>query len=542
MSPRLPTPGSDSGNWGEILNEFLSEAHDSTGEIKNDSIGTDKLQAGSITVQKLANVGEAGGPALIDDDGDVLDATGGKLLSQSNATSIYQTIQKTLAIQLLGGTRLWEIGNVPANDTPSTSIQAPGAGFAANNHGTPPIANGILVPPLRKGTTLAVDTENDPHYAHAAVSKRSFGSAYPDYFFALPDTMIAGGSQNKRWDYAVSFIVSGTSFAVRFKVYNTTERYRIKINGRHLTADPEELTGLTAGNIRDLIFTFPTDDIREIEINGAPSYAFAGVWIEPTATLRRSAPHLKLGLTGDSHSAGAAAGFGQSFHSWMANELGMNPVNLALGGSGFLTGASAEINRVPDVLYARPDVLLVGGGYNDLNSSPTYQTMYSAVSDCLAAYKEGLPNTLIIVLGPWLDNSNYSATTFTVINEAKKAAAAQFGLPFIDFLDPYQESDTNPVAYTNDGNHEQGQLYTYQNQKWMTMMRFGTTGAWPGTTRMMLGSWILGTGDAGHLTGYGNADTMVSDDGIHMNAYGHKFTGLALAAEVRRVARKILDS
>ncbi len=35
MAPRLPTPGSDAGNWGEILNEFLLQSHHGDGSLKN---------------------------------------------------------------------------------------------------------------------------------------------------------------------------------------------------------------------------------------------------------------------------------------------------------------------------------------------------------------------------------------------------------------------------------------------------------------------------------------------------------------------------
>ena len=40
--PRLPIPGSDSGTWGEILNEYLSAAHDSDGSIKDVGVVADK--------------------------------------------------------------------------------------------------------------------------------------------------------------------------------------------------------------------------------------------------------------------------------------------------------------------------------------------------------------------------------------------------------------------------------------------------------------------------------------------------------------------
>ena len=40
---RLPIPGSDEGNWGKILNEYLSQAHNSNGTIKAGVISTANL-------------------------------------------------------------------------------------------------------------------------------------------------------------------------------------------------------------------------------------------------------------------------------------------------------------------------------------------------------------------------------------------------------------------------------------------------------------------------------------------------------------------
>ncbi len=36
---RLPIPGSDSGNWGEVLNNYLSIEHNSDGTQKTVSVG-----------------------------------------------------------------------------------------------------------------------------------------------------------------------------------------------------------------------------------------------------------------------------------------------------------------------------------------------------------------------------------------------------------------------------------------------------------------------------------------------------------------------
>ena len=40
---RLPTPGGDEGNWGQILNDYLSAAHKSDGTLKDGVITTTNL-------------------------------------------------------------------------------------------------------------------------------------------------------------------------------------------------------------------------------------------------------------------------------------------------------------------------------------------------------------------------------------------------------------------------------------------------------------------------------------------------------------------
>ncbi len=50
---RLPVPGSDSGTWGQVLNDYLSVAHDNDGSIKAGAVDTSALQDGSISAAKL---------------------------------------------------------------------------------------------------------------------------------------------------------------------------------------------------------------------------------------------------------------------------------------------------------------------------------------------------------------------------------------------------------------------------------------------------------------------------------------------------------
>lgn len=46
---RLPIPGSDNDTWGDILNDYLSQAHNSDGSLKTNSVNASQLQSGSIS-------------------------------------------------------------------------------------------------------------------------------------------------------------------------------------------------------------------------------------------------------------------------------------------------------------------------------------------------------------------------------------------------------------------------------------------------------------------------------------------------------------
>lgn len=51
---RLPEPGGDSGQWGDVLNDYLQVSHNPDGSLKNSSVSGAALQDGVITVAKIA--------------------------------------------------------------------------------------------------------------------------------------------------------------------------------------------------------------------------------------------------------------------------------------------------------------------------------------------------------------------------------------------------------------------------------------------------------------------------------------------------------
>ncbi|USN96173.1 MAG: hypothetical protein H6797_03785 [Candidatus Nomurabacteria bacterium] len=78
---RLPTPGGDSGNWGTILNTFLSQVHASDGTLKTDSVTSDAIAPNAVTTAAIAPAAitvETLAPNTIDDtviaDGSITNA------------------------------------------------------------------------------------------------------------------------------------------------------------------------------------------------------------------------------------------------------------------------------------------------------------------------------------------------------------------------------------------------------------------------------------------------------------------------------------
>lgn len=52
---RLPTPGADAGQWGDILNEYLSQSHADDGTLKGGSVGAPQLRPSAVTNAAIAD-------------------------------------------------------------------------------------------------------------------------------------------------------------------------------------------------------------------------------------------------------------------------------------------------------------------------------------------------------------------------------------------------------------------------------------------------------------------------------------------------------
>ena len=95
---RLPIPGGDGGSWGTILNDFLSEAHTTSGAIKPSAVNTTAIANGAVTADKLSSgVGTSG---------QVLSSDGSNLTWSTPASATKANSGATMTLQVYRALRL----------------------------------------------------------------------------------------------------------------------------------------------------------------------------------------------------------------------------------------------------------------------------------------------------------------------------------------------------------------------------------------------------------------------------------------------------
>lgn len=99
---RLPTPGSDEGSWGTILNDYLTVAHDSSGALK--PVAGAALSDGTVTENKLS-------PGIQSKLGKAETAIQAAGIANKIDTSLYATKGDILAASAAGSPVRLGVGN-----------------------------------------------------------------------------------------------------------------------------------------------------------------------------------------------------------------------------------------------------------------------------------------------------------------------------------------------------------------------------------------------------------------------------------------------
>jgi lysophospholipase L1-like esterase len=120
-------------------------------------------------------------------------------------------------------------------------------------------------------------------------------------------------------------------------------------------------------------------------------------------------------------------------------------VNQGQGGTGFVTTAGlggcgldfcpTYLDRVPDVIAANPDIVVIAGGQNDLVSlSNDPDAVRAAVNETYDLIRAALPDARIIAVGPSIAQPNHA-----LINELDtwvQAIAERVDADYVSLIDP----------------------------------------------------------------------------------------------------------
>jgi lysophospholipase L1-like esterase len=150
-----------------------------------------------------------------------------------------------------------------------------------------------------------------------------------------------------------------------------------------------------------------------------------------SATTRRVAAFL-----GDSYTSGyVGAGLGAAgWPAIVAKAIGLRPLVRAVPGTGFVnpgwTGQPIR-SRLASVIRANPSVVFLAGGHNDRR----YATSRSAAAahDVIVRLRRGLPDALVVIIGPIWANGNPPAH-IRALRDVLRKEARSIGAVFIDPL------------------------------------------------------------------------------------------------------------
>lgn len=390
---------------------------------------------------------------------------------------------------------------------------------AANGAST--ITNGIKVPFARTSATI-IDVDNDPNYVHQGVVTGKQLVVNTD--MTQGDILTGGTSQAAGWEGRTGFWYTGQKFGIYFNALAAAVQIQVWVNCQPIATTVPQPSGLTIGARYHYEIDFGSSGTRLVEYMISRTLGqINGVTVEPGASIRRAPLRPKMAVLGDSTSAGAnGVNFYDIWPDQCAPLFGMDHWKLSIGGTGYstLTGTSAYIDRVSDVVAVAPDILIISGGQNDQAQSTAQMT--ALATTLFQTLQAALPNTIIMALGCHQVNELVSGVRKNV-DEGIKAAAAACSIPFRSLIDPcglYDTTTTHTIS-TAYAVGDRVRDTTNSRNVWVCHTAHTSGGANPDVTKFYAQSFITGQGKVGATTGRGNADLFVGSDGIHYTKAGH---------------------
>lgn len=401
---------------------------------------------------------------------------------------------------------------------PTVTVSAAGAATS--------IPNSVRIQPMRSLTDASkFQVDNDPNFRIVSVpSSKTFVDASD---IMRTEHLIGGTPQAARWRPYVEFSHIGQRFELFLRSTGTNTEFRIWVNGKPLTATMQNIS-TTGGARHRILVDFGAIGARDIRFE-MQEFSFGGVFVEPFGSITAANyDKKKMAFIGDSLAAGANDV--NPFESWpylASNYLGMDCINLAIGGSGFIAAPSFQ-SRLQDVIDANPDYLVVSGGWNDLAGSST-QVITNACITFIDSVVSALPNCKIIVCGIHMNNQNdYPAAT--ALELSLQSFSASRGYPFISQRDPENIIASLPV-WVNGFAYKFGDTLKQNGLPFTCHTEHTSSGSFD-ATKFRCSALFSGTGRVGATQNNGNLDICLSSDTIHFTAEGMMIQGLNYAEQI----------
>jgi hypothetical protein len=466
---RLPQPGGDSGNWGNILNEYLSVTHSADGTLKTDSVGAAQLKPGSITQASLSSSVQASidGKQAAGSYATTTDLTNG-LASKANTTSV----GAINGIASLGGDGKLKEAELPARLTESGITNAVNAAIEATDPVSQAQLRGLVnvlnpisatyftdafaAPPANDTPTITwtqssattipggsttgynvtrtggagtpADIQNDPIFRFDGMLSLPADSADPNNYVRTP-LLTGGTSQAARYLLRFGVTTSSTQYVeFRLRALATAVKFRIIVNGKWVTEQLDTRTSVT-GSPYQLLLTFPNAAVRTVwvEMDGGDASLGQARVTSGASLTKAAAPTLRVAVVGDSYVGGSGSPTDgarrlETSLRFVAHLMGADSFfNFGIGGTGWVNGAGSGSNygtRLADVVACNPHIVIVLGSRND-GSDPGIEAAATASLGALSS----IPS--VYVTGP-------STSGYTSANTQVKAAAIANGRPFFD--------------------------------------------------------------------------------------------------------------
>lgn len=295
--------------------------------------------------------------------------------------------------------------------------------------------------------------------------------------------------------YSSPAVLEFISDAPKLQIRGAQGTWRIEVNGQSISKTGNA-TAASGGEQQIVLDWSSVRAVRtyRIHISGAAFISRVGVGANSRIWAPSTDDYVRVGWVGDSYTQGTGASYGDNNYADVASALlgFKDSWHSAFGGTGYLNAGSYVTFRghIADIIAANPDIIVVAGGTNDANAGATLQ---AEVLLYLQTLRASLPNTPIVVLGPWPKATGPNATILGV-EASISAAVTQFADPLCKFA---------PVAAD------------------------------------AAGAWISGTGYQGATNASGNSDYYIWTDGTHPNDAGHDYLGRATAQAIRNAINSI---